>query len=734
MTTLKKQQQQFTKDYTDEQLPAIFIDQGYEAEDELELPNCLSTFYLPDTIQLIKNARLTLLIAVNRLSQSSIIEALQGAADKGVRIYLLLGEKKINQEAINSLASRCLLRFVPPQQGGVIIADHATFLPSGYILSTTSLFTHNSGDENLENTFAVKLNKEQISDSYRSFCHLFWHVSQEELLKQGSKPKQASSSPSGDIILNHNYHLPNRAVENIKNTLSFSVGQINATLTSSPFSQIILSADKSIINLAIANNINEVIKNGKHVVLTELDIPNIVASHNECWIIPDTAQNEHINWCIKLEAQQASSLIQNVKETIDAAQWQLSTGSTVNELTSSIIFADDPATSYNCADKLDIELKAVYATSIDSFLNDTIETLTQNQTGFQRTKLAKKINYSVEKHPPYCPDSATPARLYSQWNKAQGSWLLALADLESKIRDSNNQRTGLATNIDALLKKFSLGQQIKHKKLIKKISSLREKDMVNSTHGERFESEKEYLELFTNISKDNEDTTFAIEKAKLEQQWNTLQTKLEKNLVDKEEILNSKEQNFTQLKNSHDKNHSSVFKQYEQSWKREFKSLPDNQQESLRAIELSSPTEAGNWLRRENKNKKFNAFRKVVENFLQQSKKVERDLAAKEKEYNDAKRAYEVAGDSLSQHGVKFVYSAACSPDELGKQLGNTSISKAKDIDWPKEELPIDDSLELMEDNNERYLLLSTLGVLETAKKEAFRLNAKLCAPANKKK
>ena len=246
MTILEKQQQHFTKNYDDEHLPAIFIDQGCEAEDQLKLPKNLSLFDLTDTIKLIKNARLTLLLAANQLTQSSVIKALQDAADRGIRIYIYLGNEDFNKEVINSLASRCLLRFGTTQHGALVITDHATFTPSGYVFSGSSLFVHKANHENRDNIFAIKLNKEQISDSYRSFCHLFWHDSQKEVLKQGISPKPSSCNPSGDIILNHNYNLPSKILENIKNTGSFSLGQINHHSIDNSLSQLILTADQCV--------------------------------------------------------------------------------------------------------------------------------------------------------------------------------------------------------------------------------------------------------------------------------------------------------------------------------------------------------------------------------------------------------------------------------------------------------------------------------------------------------
>jgi preprotein translocase subunit SecD len=138
------------------------------------------------------------------------------------------------------------------------------------------------------------------------------------------------------------------------------------------------------------------------------------------------------------------------------------------------------------------------------------------------------------------------------------------------------------------------------------------------------------------------------------------------------------------------------------------------------------PTALSEWLTK-NTNK---SLKKSLETHTQLCKKVKRDLDSAQKKLDNALNEQKIAQESLDKHGSTFSYRKTNESDEFSKQLGNNkSKSQARNINWPNEELPISQELELFEAHNQRYLTLSSLDLLEQAQQEAQRLNAKLCAP-----
>jgi hypothetical protein len=812
MSTLEVQKESFTKHYHDQLLPPIFIDQGYAAEDNLSLPEFMEVVEQQKIVSIIDNTRLTLLLAADQLTNADIIKALQNSADKGIRIYLYLGNEHKNKEAISALSSRCLIRTGEPQQGALLISDHATFSPVGHILNSSTVFTNSEDDDN----FLIILTAEQIQDTYRSFCHLFWDKSEKQVIKQGDKLDKAVANPAGTIVVNHQYQLPEQLAGNFTQASDIKFSQLNHHGLDAVIISKLLEATNNILALNKAELAESLVKNNKNVALTDFNIPNIVATNSGCWFIPDGATNQQANWSLKLNHQQSTELTNSLNQAFEAAQWKLDQSRSVESLDSPFRFVDEANNVYQCEQSLELELAPVYTDNMDSFLYDNIEVLTSSHTELTRVYLAKSIHYKVYRHPPCCPKNASKSQLYSNWDCANNNWLAALADLGIKLDRLDKKHTSVSESIFSFFNSFSLGQQHKHKKLKKSIFELRQQDMITATPAERVEQQNKYLDCFKQLSHDHDATDQAIEKAKLEKQWHDEKDQLTKSLQHTEDIYSQEKRNVDTLKAaeedkyamaydefvaSRDKaaaththqlaqdneklasmslkqatkwlnknsksnpelaklltHHSMRVKEVKSShsskersteakeseneqrqrqilaneelfitnWKKQCEQTLNKQKEEISKIYSMEPTALSEWLTK-NTNK---SLKKSLETHTQLCKKVKRDLDSAQKKLDNALNEQKIAQESLDKHGSTFSYRKTNESDEFSKQLGNNkSKSQARNINWPNEELPISQELELFEAHNQRYLTLSSLDLLEQAQQEAQRLNAKLCAP-----
>jgi len=544
MKTLEIQQETFTKHYHDELLPPVFIDQGCAAEDNLSLPVFIAAVEQQLIINIIDNTRLTLLLAAEQLTNADIIKALQNSADRGIRVYLYLGNEHVNKQAVSALSSRCLIRTGEPQQGAMLIGDHATFSPVGHILNSSAVFTSNQDKDN----FFIKLTAEQIQDTYRSFCHLFWDKSEKQVIKQGEQSDQAVANPVGTIVVNHQYHLPEQLAGHFNQASDIKFCQLNHHDLDGSLSNKLLRASYNILDLNKAELAESLVNDNKSVVLTDLNIPNIVVTNSSCWIIPDGATNQQVNWSLKLNHQQSAELTNSLKQAFEAAQWQLDQSRSVESLDSPFRFVDEANTVYRCEQSVELELAPVYTDNMDSFLYDNIEVLTSSDTELTREYLAKSIHYNVQRHPPYCPQGARKSKLYTNWDSANKNWLTALEDLEIKLDKLDIKRTSVSQSISSFISSFSLGQQHKHKKLKKSIFELSQPDMITATPAERAELQSNYLDCFKQLSQDDDATDQAIDKAKLEKQWHDQKEQLTKSLQHKEDIYSQEKRNVNTLK------------------------------------------------------------------------------------------------------------------------------------------------------------------------------------------
>jgi hypothetical protein len=812
MSTLEIQQESFTKHYHDELLPPIFIDQGCTAEEKLSLPVFIVAVEQQIIINLIDNTRLTLLLSADQLTNADIIKALQNSADKGIRIYLYLGNEHKNKQAISALSSRCLIRTGEPQQGALLISDHATFSPVGHILNSSTVFTNNDDDDN----FFITLTAAQIQDTYRSFCHLFWDKSEKQVIKQGEQSDKAVANPAGTIVVNHQYQLPEQLSGNFTQASDIKFSQLNHHDLDAALASKLLQATHSILDLNKAELAESLVSDNKNVALTDLNVPNIVATTSGYWFIPDNAENQQVNWCLKFDNPQSAELTNSLNQAFEAAQWQLDKSHAVENLDSPFRFVDEASNVYQFNESLELTLAPVYTDNMDSFLYDNIEDLTSSDTELTREYLAKSIHYNVQRHPPYCPKAASKSQLYSNWDSTNNNWLTALADLEVKLNRLDTKRTSVSQSISSFFSSFSLGQQHKHRKLKKSITALLQPDMITATPAERAEQQNNYLDCFKQLSHDDDATDQAIDKAKLEKQWHDTKEQLTKSLQNKVDIYSQEKHSVNTLKKSEDDKYTQAYNEFVVSrdnavatltqqlvqgndklavmslqqatqwlnknsksnpklaklltqhsmrvkeiksshnskkttkeakeseneqrqrqilaneelfmanWKIQCEQTFNNQQEEITKIYSMVPAALGEWLTK-NTNK---SLKKALETYTQLRNKVTRDLDSAQKKLGNALNDKNIALDSLDKHGSAFSYRKTNESDELSKQLGNKkSKSQANNINWPNEALPICQELELFEANNQRYLTLSSLDLLEQAQQEAQRLNAKLCAP-----
>ena len=541
-----------------------------------------------------------------------------------------------------------------------------------------------------------------------------------------------------------------------------------------------------------------------------------MATNSGCWFIPDGAKNQQVNWCLKLNHQQSAEITSNLNQVFKAAQWQLDRSCSVDNLDSPFMFVDEVNNVYQCEQSVELELAPVYTNSMDSFLHDDIEELTSSDTVFSRENIANSIHYNVQRHPPYCPQSASKALLYSNWESENKNWLTALEDLEIKLDKLDTKRTSVSQSILSFFNSFSLGQQHKHKKIKKSIFELRQPDMISATPAERAEQQSNYLDCFNQLSQDDEATDQAIDKAKEEKKWYEKREQLTKSLQNKEDLYLQEQNSVNSLKESEEDKYAQANNEFVESrgnavatitqelvqgnnklavmslqqatqwlnknskrnpklaklltqhtmrskeinssnnskktskeakeneneqrlsqilaneelfianWKKQCEQTLNKQQEEIREIDSMDPKALDGWLTK-NTNKSLN---KALESHTQLCNKIKRDLDSAQKKLDNALNDLKIEQDSLDKHGSSFSYSKTNESDELSKQLGNNkSKSQAKNINWPDEALPISHELVLFEANNKRYLILSSLDLLDQAQQEAQRLNAKLCAP-----
>ncbi len=770
MTRITAKAEYFRRDYQNDVLPALFRKQDSDCDFSIALPSPDSDFL----VMVIGMARMTLLIACDELKDPSLIKALQDKADKGVRIYLLLGSVKRNQAAIDALSGRCLIRNGVAQQGCLLLVDHSSTQAQGLMMSAPRVA---DGD-----SWAIQLEPQQIDDSFRSFCKLFWERSNEEYLQQNQQ-QPSVKHPDGNIVTNHSHQLCGTLNDCLGDTLEHLQAATHSGFNAVGDGwQLLLSADSD----AIENHARI------GVALTDQPMPSLLLSGEGNWLLPQHVDFQAANWCLKLSDQQSKTLAAAYDLAIQEAAWQYQSEIRVGELSDeqTFRFSDQPGLIRSLESLRDVTLDDVKTQTIDSFLNDTPDSLTATITGWQRDQLAHKIDYRVTIHPPYCPEAAKPDSLYQAWEKSEQDWQKRLEVLTNAQSNIDQQQAGIADKLRGFIKGFLLGQGQSVKALNLEINTLKNWSVTKATPAEREQHRQRLESLQGSVRQRGADTEQKVAEAEQNQRWEQRRDVLEADQLKASELLKQKSSALDQLEKNKTEAISQVEQTFSDSWVAAAKKLTDQQlndtkindiqpeqflakalpkiqqaapkgadesekqarQEAIQkaksrreelkqqahqayirakrqAISDMTPDQANNWktsIKEKLWKKHYSAFERCFADHEQGLKKIERDIQEAQKALDKSKVEQERAEKALDEHGSSFVYQTKQASDAFAKQLGVTANkASGQPYQWPEEELPADGT-ELRKHKQTRYLVITDTDQLSQARKDAERLNASI--------
>ena len=155
--------------------PFLFTGEGSE------IPSSVSA--------LIESSKERLLMSTQSLSDTAIIQAIEGALERGVRVYMVVDstgfESILSNPSCNALHGNVLLRERQERGLDLIIADWHLANRTGMLLSTPLDGTMTSNTEG----WAMRLSKSQIDEFSAHIQHEFWSIKMVARFLLSRKPK-----------------------------------------------------------------------------------------------------------------------------------------------------------------------------------------------------------------------------------------------------------------------------------------------------------------------------------------------------------------------------------------------------------------------------------------------------------------------------------------------------------------------------------------------------------------
>jgi len=716
MTKIQVRQESFIVDYQNQRLPELFRQQASDCDFSSSL--VLDGVDSEALVGIINKARQTLLIACEQVKDAALIEALKKKADSGVRIYLLLGDKKHNSAAIDTLSGRCLVRTGVSQQGALVLVDHATIASQGLLLMGPQALT-----TSVEEAWAIGLEPQQIDDSFRSFCKPFWEDADNEYLQQ-NQSQQKVSHPDGNVVTNHSHQL----CGSLKDCLQEPLNNLVAA------SRQVFEAEGHAYRLLLASDAQSISQlAGPGVALTDKHVPSLLMSTEGNWLLPDTPDFNSVNWCLKLSDVQSTQLAAAYDVAMENAAWQYKPEVSMGELSTeqALRFSDQPDLVRVVEQGRSHTLDAINTETIDSFLNDSAEALAGSTTAWQRDFMAHQIDYHIAIHPPYCPSSANKDALYEQWQQAEQGWQSQLASLVQKQKTIDDKQASISQRLSGFMKSFLLGQGQSVKQLNRELEALKGWAVTLATPADREEKAQCLEDLKARIHQRGNDTVEKVDEAEQNQRWQEKRESLEKTIAEKTAVVDAKVSSFQSLFNKKEENQQQAESDFLAAWKKAAEGLTDKQLEmakhSLETLAIMNVEQAEEWkdsFSAKVLRKHYSTLGKSLDNRSLAMQKIERDISAAEKAVQGSRAELERAHSNLDTHGQKFIYQPKKDAKALDQQLGlKNKADQSGPFTWPDEELPAAGT-KLRSHKKQRYLVVFDTAQLKQAGADAERLKA----------
>ena len=514
--------------------------------------------------------------------------------------------------------------------------------------------------------WGMQLDSSQIEDNFRSFCQLFWQSASKEYLKQNS-PQKSSNHPDGDIITNHSYNLPG--------DLGTSLEHVRENLTAMSGAHFQSGSAKWLLSATDLEAVDPKHLARSGVAITEeANIPAVLLSSHGYYLLPDVIDKASAHWCLRLSKAQSQQLSEIFSKSMRDSAWQYAEQSLLGDLADAqeLRWGDEPHEIVTIRATRSQDLGSIEAADIDEFLAGDVQALCSNQLQLDRQNLAHEIRYRVTVNPPYLPEAASKDKdpLYKKWEEVDTKYQATIADLKERQAKISRRNEELGNKFKKYLAKFKLGSEHSSKEIASDLESLQAASITKSTRGQRHQYFERLNDLAKKVSKLEGELKLKSEEAKQHEQWDATKQRLEDELLQAERNLQEKKTLLEQKQNAR-----------------------KNSSDNKKAL-----------------------------------KKLGRDV-------KDARRSYEAAVSDiagretkLKQHGDVFTFQSKGTDYHLAKELGikddNNYRAKLDIKDLPSEELP--ECGTLYSHKNKRYLEIERKDQIDSARKDAERLRAKI--------
>ncbi|UYM15900.1 coiled-coil domain-containing protein [Endozoicomonas euniceicola] len=753
----------FSVSYRDERLKNVFVfnsaekdatgsyrDDYFQAGESSELLDELATCQVEDS----------LFIAADIIRDTDAIRYIGNLADNNVQVFLFLTECEENNLAIDALSGRCCIRTGSQQHGMILIGDYHSKSAWSRVCS--------SGFVEKGYQYSLALETDQIDEYYRLFCHLFWFEANNEYLESGRR-QPASKAPVETIDLLHRNILSGPLTHSLHTALEhpaklFTNGGYDQNIVWQEFDHTELNLQESELLLAFnaieQGQLQRVIERyGDIHLLSRDDLPQVLISEEEAWLLPLRYSKTDVIWAVKLSENQRRSVDDYHLELLANGYWRLKKEIAVDDITSPIRYVDNIDEELQCKELLSITLEDFECRSFAEFESDNAQELTKDQSVFNRSRLAREIEYQVVIHPPYLPGQAERDALVLAWERIQKRWDNEVCDLNVQVARMEAEQSKIKDNLLGYMKQFFLGRDRERSQLKKEIDHLESICLSELSPSYRKENVALLNQLRSKLVESALSLANETDKAQQLEHWEQEKLKIDTRLEQCDQKRAKIQQDMEAFLYTRNEKKAAAEHVFLESWKELFDKyftainsneiardskrddieiwISNNSRQLNKVLKKQSKTTSGDLVKEASKSSKKQqrkeqeqakkrleqiprAYKVTISNLAEREQKLQQGLDQVSKEQE--RLGEELSTHQQSRNSIKGKAKESFLSKLLSK--GKREADVAFSIDFPEEDLP--DIGQLYMSKGKRYLAIAPDDDSELAKRTAMRLRASL--------
>lgn len=479
-------------------------------------------------------------IQAEKIEDNEIITSIFNASKRKNRIYIITNEL---DPALKNLAGSCLIRYGIRNIGSFILVNPDSTIAEGFLLNIPLIM------ESLNHSpVSTTLNKDQLSEIYRFFCHNFWNKTEYEIINDFNSPQKSENPPLDFLPPLNNFcdedYLRSK-VKNFSNLKEISLPNIdkNSLLNMQNY-------EKCRLLISISKNNPEILENllSKNSEIRAFDTINncfFAISDDIGFFVPKGNLSEGDNlFGLALDEKQQKHFNQLFKNQWNNADWELIREKNRGDLVGQTIkFENNLNKEIHIKEKSKKDCGTI---KLDKFIDK--EAFEEQKPKMEDDGISCKIDFFWEVIPFFTPEGCKEDKIYKEWSEYDNLFLGKLRAIEDKIEMFEKRKKEQSQNILSSLKGFFAGKDQKIKEYQTAIIELKKVKLSNLDRAQRKNKINELNKFAEFINDSHSEITKEVFIAKEKEKWEQEKKKLHERIKDLEQKKKTKTESLDKVK------------------------------------------------------------------------------------------------------------------------------------------------------------------------------------------